>query len=104
LITGTPSTITARIGETADLQLWLGMLGHLIIVGPVDDAAPPIWSHGHALAPVNPGGQPDETVAAYGPDITFTYTFTLPGRYRIWVQAERGYTVLTVPATIEVPR
>src|SRR5205823_6049700 len=31
---GSPSTISARFGATADLQPWLGMLGHLIIAGP----------------------------------------------------------------------
>ena len=97
---GSPSTITARFGNTADLQPWLGMLGHLIIVGPGD---PPIWAHAHAMIPITPGSQPDETVAAYGPDVTFTYTFPLPGRYRLWIQAERDYSVLTVPATVDVP-
>ncbi|MFD2417660.1 hypothetical protein [Amycolatopsis pigmentata] len=110
---GSPSTITAHFTGPADLQPWLGMLGHLIAVGPLPgDAdlgtaalAAPVWAHAHAMFPATPGavgGQPDETVAAYGPDVSFTYTFPLPGRYRLWIQAERGYAVLTVPVTVEV--
>lgn len=109
LVAAGPSTITARLGGPADLQPWLGMVGHLIIVGPLPDggsaATAPIWSHAHAMVPVTPGatgGQPDETVAAYGPDVSFTYTFPLPGRYRIWVQAERDYAIITVPTTVDV--
>lgn len=109
---GTPTTITARFGK-ADLQPWLGMLGHLIVVGPITDdsrvgadaAAAPTWAHVHSMIPQSPGmpGKPDETVAAYGPDVPFTYTFAAPGRYRIWLQAERDFTVMTVPIQLEVP-
>jgi hypothetical protein len=103
---GTPSTVTARFG-TQDLQPWLGMLGHLIVVGPVTEsvAAAPIWAHVHAMIPPTPGmaDKPDESVAAFGPDVAFTYTFPLPGRYLAWVQAERGYAVQTVPTVIDVP-
>ncbi|WP_051174277.1 hypothetical protein [Amycolatopsis orientalis] len=109
---GTPTTITARFAR-ADLQPWLGMLGHLIVVGPItgdgrvgaDAAAAPTWAHVHSMIPQSPGmpGKPDETVAAYGPAVPFTYTFAAPGKYRIWLQAERDYTVLTVPMQLEIP-
>jgi hypothetical protein len=103
---GTPSTITARFGEQ-DLQPWLGMLGHMIVVGPIttNAASAPIWAHVHSMTPPTPGlpDRPDESVAAFGPNVPFTYTFPLPGRYLVWVQAERGYQVLTVPAVIDVP-
>ncbi|HET6285975.1 MAG TPA: hypothetical protein VFG15_04390 [Amycolatopsis sp.] len=109
---GTPTTITARFGR-ADLQPWLGMLGHLIVVGPITDdsrvgaaaATAPTWAHVHSMIPRSPGmpGKPDETVAAFGPDVPFTYTFAAPGEYRLWLQAERDYAVLTVPLRIEVP-
>src|SRR3954470_18420701 len=71
---GTPTTITAHF-KTQDLQPWLGMLGHLIVAGPItgqpgtDDAAKaPTWAHVHAMIPPVAGqlDRPDETVAAYG--------------------------------------
>jgi hypothetical protein len=103
---GSPSTITARFGA-ADLQPWLGMLGHLIVVGPVtgEVADAPVWAHVHAMTPPTPGlpDEPDESVAAFGPDVPFTYSFPLPGRYLVWVQAERGYAVRTTPAVVDVP-
>ncbi|PRY31656.1 hypothetical protein [Umezawaea tangerina] len=103
---GSPSTITARFG-TPDLQPWLGMVGHMIVTGPVtgEVADAPVWGHVHSMAPPTPGrpDRPDESVAAFGPDVPFTYTFPLPGRYLVWVQAERGYSVRTVPAVVDVP-
>jgi len=112
---GSPSTIRARFGDTPDLQPWLGMVGHMMVVGPLPDGpdvgkhalTAPIWSHAHAMVPPTigaAGGQPDESVARYGPEIDFTYSFALPGRYRVWVQAERDYAILTAPTEIEVRR
>ncbi|WP_327107755.1 hypothetical protein [Nonomuraea glycinis] len=100
---GSPSTLTARFG-TQDLQPWLGMAGHMIVVGPVTGAVAdaPIWAHVHSMLP-STRNQPDESVAAFGPDVPFTYTFPLPGRYLVWIQAERGYSVRTVPASVNVP-
>ncbi|WP_434443877.1 hypothetical protein [Lentzea sp. E54] len=103
---GRPSTITAKFGER-DLQPWLGMLGHMIVVGPVSDGAAnaPIWAHVHSMIPPVPGvpGQPDESVAAYGPDVPFTYSFPLPGKYLVWIQVERNYSIVTVPTVVDVP-
>jgi hypothetical protein len=142
---GSATTIVATFGNSADVQPWLGMLGHLIIAGPLPDTATdigaavqdaPVWAHAHSmgdlapsgdmagmpgmsgtggmgssgsamsdmsgLMPVNGDSAVDETVAAYGPDISFTFTFPEPGRYRVWVQAERNFTVLTVPALVDV--
>jgi hypothetical protein len=119
-------TLIATIGETPTLQPWLGMLGHLIVVGPLpagDDAqSAPVWAHAHSmgdltsmggmhggampemagLMPVNGDSAADETVAAYGPSLSFTYTFSQPGRYRLWIQAERDYRILTVPLILDV--
>ncbi|WP_433755232.1 hypothetical protein [Nocardia sp. CA-135398] len=142
-VAGVPTTITAEFGAGADLQPWLGMVGHLIMAGPLPDdpniaaavQASPIWGHGHSMGatsmqgmsgmsgmdmpgmdmtepaasrgamlmpPANGESAPDETVAAYGPEVPFTYTFPLPGRYRLWIQVERRYTVLTVPVVLDV--
>lgn len=142
-VAGAPTTITAEFGDAADLQPWLGMVGHLIMAGPLpgdpDIAAAvqnsPIWGHAHSMGatsmqgmsdmpgmdmpgmdmtepaeshgtmlmpPANGESAPDETVAAYGPDVPFTYTFPLAGRYRLWIQVERRYTVLTVPLVLDV--
>jgi hypothetical protein len=134
-VVGTAVTLTAGFGTTATLQPWLGMLGHLIVVGPVPDGMPvgeaaqraPVWAHAHSMGDLTPGmGMPgmsssadrsmaglmpvngdsaaDETVAAYGPSISFTFTFGEPGRYLLWMQAERDYRILTVPAVLEVTR
>jgi hypothetical protein len=110
---GSPSTIRARFGDTPDLQPWLGMVGHMMVVGPLPDSpgvgkhalTAPVWSHAHAMVPPTTGatgGQPDESVARYGPEIDFTYSFALPGRYKVWVQTERDYAILTAPAEVEV--
>ncbi|MFI5777074.1 hypothetical protein [Nocardia sp. NPDC051570] len=141
---GAPTTLSARFGDRSDLQPWLGMVGHMIVAGPITDDSDiaaavqnsPIWGHAHSMGgmppmpgghdmaamgdmpgmsghssegamlmpPVNGDSAPDETVAAYGPDVPFTYTFPAPGHYRVWIQAERNYTVLTVPIVLEVSR
>jgi hypothetical protein len=141
-VTATPATagsgvtFTVTAGSTATLQPWLGMLGHLIVVGPLSAAedagaaaqAAPTWAHAHSmgdltpvpnmsdmpgmgmavgpgmsgLMPVNGESAADETVAAYGPTISFTYTFAQPGRYRLWMQVERDYRILTVPVLLDV--
>ncbi|RMI31975.1 hypothetical protein EBN03_17270 [Nocardia stercoris] len=132
-VAGVPATVTAHFGDTPDLQPWLGMLGHMIVVGPLgpdsDIAAAaqsaPVWGHAHSMGsgampdmpgmgeapgesgrmlmqPTNGDSMPDETVAAYGPDVPFTFTFPVPGHYRLWIQAERHYTILTVPVEVDV--
>ncbi|WP_238815871.1 hypothetical protein [Nocardia brasiliensis] len=159
-VAGQPTTINAAVGDTAELQPWLGMVGHLITAGPIPDGSrdiaaavhdSAIWGHGHSMGPtamrnmdhaagtrhmpdataeehegahgmhgtvdaaapatsrgvmlmppVNGQSPPDETVAAYGPDVPFTYTFPAAGRYRLWIQVERRFTVLTIPVVLDV--
>ncbi|MFD5459846.1 hypothetical protein ACFWIR_33260, partial [Streptomyces olivaceus] len=180
LTAGSAATLTARVGDTATLQPWLGMVGHMIVVGPLseDDATgptrlgqaaeqAPVWAHAHSmggdmsgdmssdmssdmsahtggdtgtghgsgaahgeedhaghgtadppdtepdghgegagsmsgLMPLNGDSPADETVAAYGPDVSFVYTFSRPGHYRVWIQAMRDSTVLTIPYVLNV--
>ncbi|WP_206282250.1 hypothetical protein [Streptomyces rhizosphaericus] len=158
---GEATTLTARVGDTPTLQPWLGMVGHMIVVGPLDRAdatSPtrmgraaqdaPVWAHGHSmggdmsghsapgghtapdtggaaahdmagmrhgthaaggeassmsgLMPLNGDSPADETVAAYGPDASFVYTFSRPGYYRVWIQAERDSAILTIPYLLRV--
>ncbi len=156
-VAGKAAVLTVRIGETATLQPWLGMLGHLVVVGPVSPTAAvgtatqgaQVWAHSHSmgavpdgthdmsgmegmshagstshlegmeahssasssssdmpvmsgLTSVNGDSTADETVAAYGPDISFVYTFTATGYYRVWIQAERDNAILTVPYLLHV--
>ncbi|MFD6161409.1 hypothetical protein ACFWF7_38085 [Nocardia sp. NPDC060256] len=151
-VVGKPTTVTAEVGDTSDLQPWLGMVGHLIMAGPVPEGTVDIaaavqnsavWGHAHSMGPtsmpdmpgmsgahdmpgmtgahdmpgmgaagsgrgvmlmppVNGASPPDETVAAFGPDVPFTFTFPVAGRYRLWIQVERNYTLLTVPVVLDV--
>jgi hypothetical protein len=126
-VVGRATTLTARVSDTAELQPWLGMAGHLIVAGPLPPADgadigtavqnAPVWVHVHSMggmsmpgtgsgmvgmAPVNGDSAPDETVAAYGPGVPFTYAFPVAGRYRLWIQVERRYVVLTVPVVLDV--
>ncbi|MET7336994.1 hypothetical protein [Nonomuraea sp. NPDC005650] len=135
LVAGKASVLTARVGETATLQPWLGMVGHLVVVGPLSPEAAvgtatqgaQVWAHAHSMGAlpdgthdmsgmegmahtgsmsglnsVNGDSTADETVAAYGPDVSFVYTFPAAGHYRIWIQAERDNTILTVPYLLQV--
>ncbi|WP_245717938.1 hypothetical protein [Nocardia miyunensis] len=54
------------------------------------------------MFPVNGDSAPDETVAAYGPAVPFTFTFLAPGHYRVWIQVERNYSVITIPVVLDV--
>ncbi|HEV7980830.1 hypothetical protein [Amycolatopsis sp.] len=119
---GRPAAVTVQVGGTADLQPWLGMAGHMIVAGPLLSdtdigtavGKAPVWAHAHsmggaagtgrvAMPPVNGDSTPDETVAAYGPDVSFTYSFPTAGRYRLWIQVERAYAVITIPVVLDVP-
>lgn len=55
-------TLTVSAGTTPELQPWLGMLGHLIIVGPIPVSAQvgtaaqnaPTWAHAHSMGDLSP--------------------------------------------------
>ncbi|MBA0048801.1 hypothetical protein [Mycobacteroides sp. LB1] len=57
---GRPTTLTATVGSDPVLQPWLGMLGHLVIAGPIPRDAPAddlgtavldsaVWAHAHSM-------------------------------------------------------
>ncbi|GAA3014214.1 hypothetical protein [Actinokineospora diospyrosa] len=100
LVAGDPATLTADFTGKDDLQPWLGMRGHLIVVGPLPTQD--VWAHVHAMTTATAGTQPDETVAAYPAKVSFTFTFPRPGRYLAWFQAERDFAILTIPTTLDV--
>lgn len=104
-VAGRPTTITATFAgggrPLIDLQGWLGMAGHLMMLGPglagTPDPADPAsaFGHVHDMSAAGPGG-------TYGPTVTFEHTFPAPGRYALWVQVQRNWQVVTVPVTIDV--
>ncbi|GAA0599296.1 hypothetical protein GCM10009534_37200 [Kribbella sandramycini] len=107
-VAGRPITVTARVSvdgkPASDLQPWLGMAGHLVI----RDRSGAYFGHVHELTSMaaaqgrDPAAVPDETVAAEGPDLRFTFSVPTPGRYVAWVQFARGFRIHTVPFQITV--
>jgi hypothetical protein len=81
-----------------------GMHGMSGMSPPAANGSPGAGATGGMIgvAPVNGDSPPDETVAAYGPDVPFTFSFPIAGRYRLWIQVERAYTLLTVPVVLDV--
>ena len=88
-------------GPVTDLQGWLGMAGHLMMLGPglagVPDPSDPAsaFGHIHDMSPAGPAG-------TYGPEVGFDCTFPRAGRYELWVQVQRDWQIVTVPVTVDV--
>lgn len=103
--TGRPSGVTVTFSESGrpvgDLQAWLGMAGHLMLLGPGISGAPDpsdpasTFGHVHDMTAAGPAG-------TYGPQVRFDYAFPREGRYALWVQVQRDRRVLTVPVTVDV--
>ncbi|HEX5689630.1 MAG TPA: hypothetical protein VFX76_06500, partial [Roseiflexaceae bacterium] len=87
-------SLSTKDGPLHDLQLWLGMPGHLIVRS--DDGM--ILGHVHAAEQLPPVEMLD--TVRYGPDIRFVYTFPQPGRYRLWGQFQRNGEIITVPLSV----
>lgn len=104
-VAGRPTTVSATFAEggrpVTDLQGWLGMAGHLMVLGPGLGGAPdPVdpasaFGHVHDMSPAGPAG-------TYGPQVTFAHTFPRAGRHLLWVQVQRDWEVVTVPVTVDV--
>jgi hypothetical protein len=82
-----------------DLDLWLGALCHLAILG--ERLSSSAHEHGGDEAMAR-GGMPRPNPDYRGPRIYFGYEFPAPGRYRIFSQFERAGRVYTVPFDVEV--
>jgi hypothetical protein len=100
-VAGAATTLRFDTGH-ADLQPWLGMAGHLI----VRDASGAVFGHVHELgsaaAPAGRQQVPDETVAGFGPVLTFVYTFPKAGRWLVWLQYARDFGIETTPYVVDV--
>ncbi|MDD7942283.1 hypothetical protein PHK61_28095 [Actinomycetospora lutea] len=104
-VAGRPTSVVATFGQggrqVTDLQGWLGMAGHLMVLGPglggtpdpVDPAS--AFGHVHDMGAPGPAG-------THGPRVSFEHTFPRAGRYQLWVQVQRGWQVVTVPVTVDV--
>ncbi|GAA4792905.1 hypothetical protein GCM10023200_30630 [Actinomycetospora chlora] len=104
-VAGRPARVAAAFSRAGapvtDLQSWLGMAGHLLVLGPglagtpdpVDPAS--AFGHVHDMRPAGPAG-------TYGPEVAFDVTFPQPGRYALWAQVQRDWRVVTVPVTVDV--
>jgi hypothetical protein len=104
-VAGRPTPVSATFGaggrQVTDLQGWLGMAGHLMVLGPglagTPDPMDPAsaFGHVHDMSPAGPSG-------TYGPRISFEHTFPRAGRYQLWVQVQRGWQIVTVPVSVDV--
>ncbi|MEQ4725979.1 hypothetical protein [Nonomuraea sp. B19D2] len=81
------SPVTIEVATEGQIQLWLGMPGHLVVRSR--DGAHLAHAHGTAAGPSA---------------LRFTLTLPEPGRYLAWVQYAAGGRLLTRPFTMEVDR
>jgi hypothetical protein len=109
-VAGQPSRVSLAFTDhgapVRNLQAWLGMAGHLMILGPTpagpaaargefDPSDPALsFAHVHDMDP--------PTAAGYGPTIGFSYAFPRPGRYQLWAQVVHDWQLVTVPITVDV--
>ncbi|MDD7932169.1 hypothetical protein [Actinomycetospora straminea] len=107
-VAGRPTRVVARFAENGrqvtDLQGWLGMAAHLMLLGPGVAGAPDpgdpasAFGHVHDMGPATTAGP----AGTYGPEVAFDHTFPRPGRHQLWVQVQRDWRIVTVPVTVDV--
>lgn len=91
-----------------DLQNWLGMPGHAIVLSK--DKKTFLHLHGQAMGGMGgmaPGGEHSDHGTEASPAVStigFDVTFPKGGSYRIFGQFKRGNTVLTVPFDVKVKK
>ncbi|ODU06466.1 MAG: hypothetical protein ABS81_04500 [Pseudonocardia sp. SCN 72-86] len=88
-------------GPVRDLQAWLGMGGHLLVLGPSTSSPEPdpldpatSFAHVHDMDPPVQGG--------FGPTIAFDYVFPSEGDYRLWAQVAHHGQLVTIPVSVAV--
>ncbi|MBC8088827.1 MAG: hypothetical protein H7Z40_16300 [Phycisphaerae bacterium] len=112
-------SITPAVGDTAQLEDYLGMLGHAAVVR--DDGA--VFIHLHPMGTISTGAQavlsrepahtmsqshemqgdtvPDSPVR-HSETLYFPYAFPQPGNYTVWVQVKRRGAVQTCAFQVQV--
>ncbi|MDF2977668.1 MAG: hypothetical protein K0S40_2396, partial [Actinomycetospora sp.] len=94
-------TFTQAGAPVTDLQGWLGMGAHLVLLGPGVGGGPDptdpasAFGHGHDTTPPGPAG-------TYGPQVAFDHTFARDGRHALWIQVQRDWRIVTIPVTVDV--
>ncbi|HWN28684.1 MAG TPA: hypothetical protein VNP37_17085 [Actinomycetospora sp.] len=94
-------TFTQAGAPVTDLQGWLGMGAHLVLLGPGVAGGPDptdpasAFGHGHDMTPPGPAG-------TYGPQVAFDHTFARAGRHALWIQVQRDWRIVTIPVTVDV--
>jgi hypothetical protein len=103
-------TATGREGKPAELQPYLGMPGHLIVLR--EDGS--VFVHLHPGGSVSPAAQQRLSESAGLPQaghvmadmpagaLEFRYAFPQPGRYRLWLQVRVGGHIRTTAFDIPV--
>lgn len=87
-------TITKAGQPVADLQPYLGAMGHLVIIS--SDLKEFVHSHPHESA--------EHAAGANGPKVEFEAHFNAPGTYKAWAQFQHQGRVITVPMTFNVAK
>lgn len=100
--------ITKGGKPVADLEPYLGAMGHLVIIS--QDLKSFVHSHPHEEGEEAEGherGEPGHDAKPHaaekgGPDVHFHAHFEAPGIYKGWGQFQHGGKVITVPVVFEV--
>jgi P-type Cu+ transporter len=92
-------TLTRAGQPITDLAQYLGADAHVAIVSA--DGAQFAHTHGEAGSHAHADGN-TATGAPFGPEVSFAYTFTQRGLYKVWGQFNQGGQIVTAPFVVEV--